>query len=88
MNPYQFPEADETISPADDLKAVCGAIPCKKSIITGGAFDGAIMVQVAYMPTAEELEKIQQGEAIYIQFIGGVPMHSITAGQHVRYEQN
>lgn len=79
MTPTTFPQANTVIKPPDDIpESQITPIAAFLGIMAGGCFDGAQMVTVAWQPSPEERERINQGASIFITFLGGVLAHSVS----------
>ncbi len=79
MIPATFPEANTSFKAPPDLHenqvatipAYCGPIP-------GGSMDGERMIVVAWVPTTEELNDLNEGAPVFLTVIGGLPPHFLT----------
>lgn len=76
MTPVAFAQANTRFGPPPDLaESQCMTIQGYVGTIQGGSLDGSTVVVVAWKPTAEEIARINQGQPIYLSFIGGIPPH-------------
>lgn len=80
MIPIKFPESNIAFRPPPDLEeSQCGTVHGFTGEIQGGSCDGCPVLVVAYRPTAEELEAINNGACIYLSMISdGLPPHFLT----------
>lgn len=79
MIPTEFPESNIKFKPPPDLEeSQCGVIPGFTGEVVGGSCDGCPLTVVAWRPTAEELEAINNGAPIFLSIIGGLPPHFLT----------
>lgn len=76
MIPIKFPEANKPYgAPADFEESQVCTIWAYEGEVVGGSVDGTKQVVVAWKPTEEELKRINNGGAIYLTFMGGLPPH-------------
>lgn len=76
MIPYKFPECNKTYGPPSDLEeSQCFSIPAFEHEVVGGSCDGVKQVIVAWKPTEQELQKIIEGNPIFISMMGGLAPH-------------
>lgn len=79
MIPADFPQANIVFGPPAgmDESQVC-KIPAYVGQLKSGNLDGAQFTVVAWLPTSEELLHLQQGQAVYLSVLGGLPPHFLT----------
>lgn len=83
MIPSEFPESNIKFKPPPDLEECqCATIPGYFGEVTGGSCDGLPLTIMAWRPTAEELEAINNGAPIFLSIIGGLPPHFLTVDFH------
>lgn len=79
MNPIEFPQANVRYGPPPDLEeSQCMTIPAYKGTVEGGSVDGCEQVVVAWKPTEHDVERIKNGELIFISMIGSLAPHFLT----------
>jgi hypothetical protein len=79
MTPTDFPEANVTYGPPNDLaESQCAKIRAWNGSATRGSCDGYKMVVVAWQPSAEELAALQAGAPVFLSVMGGLPPHFLT----------
>lgn len=76
MSPIEFPEANCHFGPPPGMteQQVRGVKGFLGSVM-GGSMDGSTIVVVAWRPSPEDLQALNQGGAIYVSCIGGLPPH-------------
>lgn len=76
MTPIEFEECNAVFRPPPDLvESQCMTIHAYKGEVKSGSVDGVPIVVVAWIPCGEELKRLQQGDPLFITFIGGLPPH-------------
>jgi hypothetical protein len=76
MTPAIFPEANQNFKAPEDLdESQVFTIPAYSGNIQGGNLDGAPVVVTAWLPSPEDLERLNAGGAVYLAVIGGLPPH-------------
>lgn len=76
MIPAQFPEANTKFTaPGGMDESQVMTLPAYLSPIAGGNLDGACVCVAAWRPTPEEIQKMIDGEPIFLSFLGGMPPH-------------
>lgn len=79
MKPSAFPESNVVFSaPADMGESQCGSIEGFAEKIIGGPLDGAPIMVVAWQPSPEDIEQMEQGKPIYLTMIGGLAPHFLS----------
>jgi hypothetical protein len=79
MIPVTFPEANLKFGPPPDLaEPQCMTIPAHVCKVAGGSVDGSICVVVAWKPSPEEIQMLQEGKPIFLSCLGGLPPHFLT----------
>ena len=83
MNPVKFPEANKcfTAPPGYEESQVM-TIDAYVGKAEGGSCDGALVVVVAWQPSPEEIQAMQNGAPIFLSCIGGLPAHFLTTSFH------
>lgn len=67
------------IGPPPDLAATqCQAAHAYHGPVQGGSMDGSLVVVVAWLPSAEEIEAIKNGQPVYLSCLGGLLPHFLT----------
>ena len=85
MMPADFPQANAKFrcpNGMDESQVI--TIPGFVGKLDGGNLDGADVVIVAWIPSKEELEDLNNGGAIFLQVLGGLPPHSLTTRPEFR----
>lgn len=83
MNPINFKEANIPFcAPKDLAESQCATIKGFCGVVQGGSCDGVTIAVVAYRPTPEELDAINNGAPIYLSCLGGLPPHFLTTDFH------
>lgn len=81
MNPTGFPQANVVATPPSGMdETQVHTIPMFRGEYDGGNLDGAAICISAWLPTAEEINQINQGEPIFLLFVGGCPAHCPMVG--------
>lgn len=75
MIPAIFPECNIELRAPDDLEDLVRTIHAMHVPIESGRLEGGCITVVAWKPTAEELQQLQNGAPVFITFMGGVPPH-------------
>ncbi len=79
MIPATFPQANAKFrAPKGMDETQVATIPAFVGKWDGGKLDGANIVIVAWAPSKEELEDLNNGVPIYLCVLGGLPPHSLT----------
>jgi hypothetical protein len=79
MSPVDFEQSNCVFGPPPDLaEEQCSSIHAFQGIVKGGSCDGVAVVVVAWKPSSEELEKLNQGSPIFLSCLGGLPPHFLT----------
>ena len=79
MSPATFPQANcGFTAPSDMDESQVLTIYGDQGIIQGGNLDGSHFMVVAWKPTAEELQTLQQGGLVYLSMLGGLAPHFLT----------
>lgn len=83
MTPSLFEEANTLFRPPFDLEeSQCMSIAAHVSEVTSGSMDGVKQIVVAWLPTGEDLKRLQQGDPLYITFMGVMPPHYPSTNFH------
>lgn len=77
MIPSDFDESNMTFRSPEDLEGSCLEIKGYVGEVQGGIFDGSPQMIVAWMPTEEEFDLINEGCPIFLSVIGGLPPHRL-----------
>ena len=79
MTPTNFPGANITARhPEGMAESQVKSIPALTGEIVGGDLDGSSFVVVAWKPSIQDIQKIMEGEPIYLTCLGGLPPHCMT----------
>jgi hypothetical protein len=79
MQPADFPQANARFGPPPGLaESQVRTVPAHLAQVVSGSVDGARQIITAWKPTAEELQKLQNGALIYLSCLGGLPPHFLT----------
>lgn len=83
MTPVDFPQANVPFcAPAGLAESQVMTIKAYVGTITTGSLDGSVVVVTAWLPTPEELAMLNQGQPLYLSFLGGLPPHFPTVDFH------
>lgn len=77
MKPIQFPEANYILHANPENENSVQSLPAFITHVGGGPFDGSLLTVVAWQPSPEDIEALQQGNAVFLSFLGQVPPHSV-----------
>jgi hypothetical protein len=78
MNPCNFPQANKLFGPPPGLdESQVMTVPACLGTISEGNMDGATCIVVCWMPSQEDLDRLNSGIPIYLTFLGGLPAHGI-----------
>lgn len=76
MTPVLFDGANCVFGPPGDLEeSQCHSIPAYRGAVERGSVEGSLIVVVAWLPTAEDLERLNAGGPLFISMIGGLAPH-------------
>lgn len=76
MTPVKFDQCNVRYGPPEGLaESQVRTIDAFRSEVQTGSMEGSQMTVVAYRPTQQEVEQLQEGGLIYITFMGGLPPH-------------
>lgn len=75
MTPAEFPESNATFKSPPDLPGSCAPIKGLICEAKGGIWDGSMQVVVAWKPSPQELQDLNEGGVIYLSVMGGLPPH-------------
>lgn len=79
MTPTNFPECNGRFRAPPDLDpSQCLTIDAYKGNVQGGSMDGCPIVVVAWKPSDNELDRLNQGHPIYMSTVGGLSPHFLT----------
>jgi hypothetical protein len=79
MNPFNFPQAKTPfIAPSDMDASQVFTIKAFRGKVNAGNLDGADFVVTAWKPTEEELKQLNEGNAVFLTCLGGLPPHFLT----------
>jgi len=79
MNPTNFPETNATIGPPRGMsEAQCRQLRAFAAEMVAGPMDGAPVYVVAWQPTLPELERLIEGNPVFITMLGGVMPHYVS----------
>jgi len=79
MSPTTFPQANCRYgAPAGMDETQVSAIAAYRGTIQGGNLDGIDFATVAWLPSPTDLERLKNGEAIYLTMLGGLSPHCLT----------
>ena len=79
MIPAAFSEANCMFkAPSDMDESQVLAISAFQGTVLGGNLDGCPFVVVAWTPTPEDLERLQNGQPVYLSMLGGLSPHFLT----------
>lgn len=79
MAPCDFPGSNATFGPPPDLdESQCQSIRAFCGQVNGGPVDGATIVVVAWRPDEQDLQRLANGEPLYLTMFGGLAPHVIT----------
>lgn len=77
MKPTEFVQANTVFMSPPDMPGSCEEIKGYVGRLASGPFDGAMLAVVAWKPSEEEIEKIKQGQSIFLSFVGSLPPHYV-----------
>lgn len=78
MTPANFPQANTKFRAPNAMdESQVATIPAFVGKLDGGNLDGAEVVIVAWTPSKEELEDLNNGKPIFLTVLGGLPPHSL-----------
>lgn len=76
MIPTNFEQANKIFGPPSDMEeSQVFRIPAYLGEVKDGSCDGAPCVIVAWKPTKEELEDLNNDGCVYLSCLGGLPPH-------------
>lgn len=76
MHPVAFPQANCHFGPPPGLDASqVACVPAYRGTIIGGNLDGSDVCVVAWEPSAEDIERIRNGQPVYVAMMGGLAPH-------------
>lgn len=79
MNAIAFPESNRKFKPPTGYAdSQVGTIPAYVGEIKAGACEGAGCVVVAWKPSEADLKILNEGGAIYLTTLGGLPAHMLS----------
>jgi hypothetical protein len=79
MSPTNFSQANCLFGPPKDLEeSQCKKIPAFVHQIKKGSIDGATQCVVAWIPDRQDIERILQGQPIFLSVMGGLPPHYLS----------
>lgn len=83
MTVVTFPEVNHVFGPPKEfVESQVRQISAYVGRSVGGSCDGAPITVVAWRPSVNELEAIQQGQPIFMTVIGGLPPHALSTNFH------
>lgn len=76
MTPVEFPGCNTIFGPPKEMdeQQVC-KIAAYAHQVVGGSCDGALQIVTAWRPSAEDLERLNNGELVYFSCLGALPPH-------------
>jgi hypothetical protein len=77
-NNLTFPQANTFLAPPAGVEGQVQPIAAHVGQIQGGSCDGATILVAAWLPTVEELARLNAGGSIYVTFLGGMNPHMVT----------
>lgn len=79
MTSVDFPESNCTFGPPSDLEeSQCMRIHGYRGEVQQGSVDGVPIIIVAWKPSKEDLEELNNGKPLFLSFLGGIPPHFVT----------
>lgn len=78
MIPDNFEQQNTTFKSPPEMPESCQDIKAFLGQAMGGVFDGAQICVTAWKPDAAELARLNQGGAVFLTVIGGLPPHRLS----------
>ena len=79
MNPCNFLEANAKFGPPPGLEeSQVRSIDVYQGVVRGGSCDGSIMIITAWVPSAEDIQRMAAGHPIFLTCLGGLPPHFLS----------
>lgn len=76
MKPVNFPQATADLGPPPGLaESQVQTVPSFMGIVQRGSLEGSPMVVTAWQPDQADLERLNQGQPVFLTFLGGLPPH-------------
>jgi hypothetical protein len=79
MTATTFEQANCKFGPPGDMTDTqCGTVSAFKGQSRGGPLDGVEIVVVAWQPTPEDLQRLNDGHPVFLTSVGGLPAHFLS----------
>jgi hypothetical protein len=80
MNPIKFPQANTRFTAPEGMaESQVHTIEAFRGYVEKGSLDGVPVIVTAWLPNAQELSELMEGQPIFVSFVAsGLPPHMLT----------